>query len=149
LQNKSVDSIGRVQMAGQITKWAKQKERWSEEKMCMRCFIRYTELGNIGKWECACHKGHKIEVNQGSHGIRTGMGWVKTPDFRWSCCPGVIWSSNHVNGCTPCDHSDFRAQLTDEDTIPRVFSGWIREIKPRPDAIIELDNDYVNIKRVQ
>jgi hypothetical protein len=138
-------------MATNFVKWAKQKETWSENKVCVRCSIQYIELDNIGRWECTCHRGHKIEINAGKHHTLTSAGWVKTGDFRWSCCPNVIWTANHIQGCVPCDHSPGKAQFTNSDVIPGVFTGWLRDLKPRPDAIIDpnQNNDYVIIKRAQ
>lgn len=132
-------------------KWIKRKEVWSEKKRCMRCYMDFTEIENMGRWECTCHKGFKVEINKGKHMVITGMGPVPVPDFRWSCCPNKKWSPNHENGCVPCDHSNWRPIMSDIDMIHDVRESWLSELRPRPESIQVSKNDggFVSIKRIQ
>lgn len=141
--------LAKMSFFGIVVRWLKLKETWSEELVCVRCGVLFTELSNIGKWECSFHPGKKTRGAQ-NHSIRTSAAWVQTPEYRWSCC-GKLWSSNHDAGCVSCDHSNKRFVMDKSDTVPKVHKNWLRELRPLPEAIEENpeDNDWVSIKRLQ
>ena len=134
-------------MNHQSLKWLKQKEKWSDSKRCIRCGLGYKEIENLGRWECSFHSGEKIDISKGTHKVLTSASWVNTPDYRWSCCPNVLWTKNHRYGCIKCDHTDFDMKFSGK-LSQDIYVTWLPYINPKDEAIVKGSvEDYYNIKR--
>ena len=130
------------------SKWSKYKEIWSETSICCRCHIKYTELTNIGRWQCKRHKGYKILSEKQSNPVLTSGGTYRSYDYRWSCCPEVRWTADHANGCTPCDHSE--STMRNDAIMEGIFIGWLEDLDPISTSIVNISTrDFVDIKRTQ
>lgn len=132
-----------------VIRWKKLQYDWDFKEKCLRCGVEFTELKNMGKWECSHHPGRKIV--QGYKETLTDFQWRTVPVPVWSCCNKKVVPFSH-DGCKRCDHSSTKWIMGEEDDVRNIYVGWLKELKPLPQAVSDqlgADIDSVIIRRFE
>lgn len=127
-----------------VSLWLRQKELWEQPEVCGRCGVKFTELTNMGRWECKYHPGHEEPAKTYSRKLTSG-GWEPVRYGKWTCCGKQLYQE----GCTACDHSKAAHGIHPNDVMKGVQVEWLRSLQPTPEAILQdpSDNTHVCIKR--
>lgn len=101
-----------------------QIENMKEPRVCIRCCIAYTELGNFS-WNCLYHPG-AIDKSVG----------------KYDCCGMAVredWKKASLYGCKRCDHSSIDFDPRDNEPTQKIPFFLIRH------GIIKLEKNCLNV----